>query len=107
LNQGGFGIVVVADDPDINDLIAIKIIGNVLLEETKKETKTIERERSVGFDLAGESKHLVEYFELFKWKRYVCIKMEYFYLGDLQNQLEKKTFFSEEVFLFVFLFFIF
>jgi serine/threonine protein kinase len=59
--------------------------------------KTIEKEIKVGMIIAKECPHLISYSEVFEWGDYFCIKMEYCKMGDLENQLNQKRIFTEEV----------
>jgi hypothetical protein len=95
----GATFVFVVDDPDINEDVVLKLIplsldGN---ESTKKYQKMIEKEIKVGMLISKECKYLVSYLEIFEWKNFFCIKMEYFRNRDIKFQLDNGRIFTEEV----------
>jgi serine/threonine protein kinase len=103
------GLVYVVDDPDVGGEAVLKMIplGAKNSEARVQNQKVIEKEIKVGILIAKEYPHLVSYSETFEWGNYFCIKMEYCKMGDLLNRLRKGHVFSEEVFFFIYLFFLF
>jgi hypothetical protein len=99
LTDGGGGLAFVINDPDLHLEFVLKMIvlgpkGNALRIDIQKK---IEKEIRVGMMIGKKSPHLVLYSEIFEWGDYFCIKMEYCKMGDLQNQLNQKRVFTEEV----------
>jgi serine/threonine protein kinase len=109
LTHGAAGYTFVVHDPDLQDEFVLKLIpfGPEDSPSRNNNKKTIEKEMKVGLIVAKESKFLVQYSEIFQWGDFFCIKMEYCCQGDLQNQLDNGKFFTEEVFVNSYIFFIF
>jgi serine/threonine protein kinase len=99
LNDGGSGFIFVADDPDSHLKIVLKLIhlGPKFSTSRSSQEKMIEKEIKTGVMIAKECKYLVSYSEVFEWKDYFCIKMEYFVNGDIKNELEKGRILTEQV----------
>jgi serine/threonine protein kinase len=99
LNDGGLGFVYVANDPDANLEIVLKLIvlGSKNSKSRNDNKKLIEKELNLGLTISKECKYLISYSETFEWGDYFCIKMEYCNGGDLQSALDEGRIFTEEV----------
>jgi serine/threonine protein kinase len=95
------GHVYIVEDPD---MIINAVLKLILLEpngsenESKKNfQRMIERITKIGKLITKECDYFVSYLEVFEWKNFFCIKMEYFNNGSLQFQIDNKRIFTEEV----------
>jgi serine/threonine protein kinase len=61
------------------------------------EIKRLKDDLEVGMKISKESVFLVSYLDVFESGDYLCLKMEYCELGDLQSQLDSERIFTEEV----------
>jgi serine/threonine protein kinase len=68
--------------------VALKLVPLNMSEKMQKDVE-------VGMFAVCE--YLVKYLGTFKWENYFVIVMDYYPDGDLQNQIEKKKIFTEEV----------
>jgi serine/threonine protein kinase len=100
LKQGGAGFTYVAKDEEADLEIVLKLIfiGINNDNETKNNKRdTISKEIELGMMISKGCDYLILYSEIFNWKNYICIKMEYCSNGDLQTELDKERIFTEEV----------
>jgi serine/threonine protein kinase len=99
LKHGGGGFVYVANDPDGNLEIVLKLIilGAKKNEAGNNNKELMEKEMKVGMIVAKECDFLVSYLEIFEWEDYLCMKMEYCLKGDIESKFEEGRIFTEEV----------
>jgi serine/threonine protein kinase len=100
LDSGGGGIIYTGIDKSNGELYALKFIHvrRKNSEEREKSIKELNSEFRVGMALSQDCEFLIHYKEIQKFKNYEVIIMEYCNGGDLQQQLDKKRIFEEEVF---------
>jgi serine/threonine protein kinase len=101
LAQGSSGLTFVAiDDNEENEgevVLKMMLLGKKDSPEGDSISKKIKNEIEIGMIISKDCPFLVSYFQTFEWGEYFCIKMEYCKLGDLQDQLNSKRIFTEEV----------
>jgi serine/threonine protein kinase len=99
LNSGGGGIIYTGIDKSNGELYALKFIhiGGKDSEEREKSMKELNSEFRVGMALSQDCEFLIHYKEILKFKDFQVIVMEYCNGGDLQQQLDKKKIFEEDV----------
>jgi NIMA (never in mitosis gene a)-related kinase len=81
------------------ELFIMKMI-NIGQEETemrKKTQKEIEAKINIGLTVGQESSFLVQYLEMFYYKNFCCLIIEYCELGDLQKELDAQKQYEEPV----------
>jgi serine/threonine protein kinase len=103
LDDGYYGIGCVVDDPDVNLDFVLKMlpIGSSS-KHTRKYYQKVISQMKEGMIWANECNYFVRYLEVFQWRKFFCIKMEYFKNGSLQTQLRNGRVFTEEVLIFFF-----
>jgi hypothetical protein len=99
LKCGPSGYVLVAKDADFNEDIILKLIrlNSKNNPSSALHQQKIEKEMKMRVVAGRECKHLVHYSEVFEWEDYVCVKMEYCNGGNLQDQLNFKKIFTQQV----------
>jgi serine/threonine protein kinase len=73
-------------------------IGKEGTEERRKAQKDAGTEIDIGMTVGQECPFLVRYYEMFYYKNFCCLIIEYCELGDLQKQLDLKKQYEESVF---------
>jgi serine/threonine protein kinase len=66
-------------------------------KKERKSQKEIVAEISIGLTLGQECPFLVLYLEMFYYKNFCCLIMEYCELGDLQQELDSGKWYEEPV----------
>jgi serine/threonine protein kinase len=97
--QFGQRSIYVVEKQSTKELFVMKMI-NIGQEGTQMRTrsqKEILAEISVGLTLGQECPFLVGYLEMFYYKNFCCLIMEYCELGDLQQELDSGKQYEEPV----------
>jgi serine/threonine protein kinase len=99
LGQRSVNLIFLVQKESTKELFVMKMI-NIGQEGTEMRTrsqKEIKAEISVGLTLGQECPFLVRYLEMFYYKNFCCLIMEYCELGDLQQELDSKKRYEEPV----------
>eukprot|EP01025_Chloroclados_australasicus_P052963 TRINITY_DN6193_c0_g2_i1.p1 TRINITY_DN6193_c0_g2~~TRINITY_DN6193_c0_g2_i1.p1 ORF type:complete len:378 (-),score=47.74 TRINITY_DN6193_c0_g2_i1:270-1403(-) len=88
LGQGGFGIVGKAQNNQTNEIVAIKVLDRLLLQQERNPDRLRESKKRVFREIIHQKKlsgHplIVEFKEVFLTPRFLCIVMEYAQGGDM------------------------
>jgi hypothetical protein len=83
------------------ELFVLKMIniGQEGTEMRRKAQKEIAQEINIGLTLGQECPFLVRYLEMFYYKNFCCLLMEYCVLGELQQELDSGKQYDELVIL--------
>jgi hypothetical protein len=98
--QFGQRTVFVVEKRSTKVLFVMKMIniGEEGTEVRKKVQKEITSEINIGLTLGQECPFLVRYLEMFYYKNFCCLIIEYCELGDLQKELDSGKQYQELVF---------
>jgi serine/threonine protein kinase len=105
--QFGQRTVFVVEKESTKELFVMKMIniGSEGTEVRKKAQKEINAEINIGLTLGRDCPFLVRYLEMFYYKNFCCLIIEYCELGDLQQELDSGKQYEEPVSNFTFFFF--